>query len=223
MTAAEARKLVAMLVGAFGKNDITDETVAVYADRLQELDRDAAHRAVLKLVDSSKFFPRIAEIRELALADDVDERIPSFSQCVRELKGWVSRQRWLPGQPHELTRAACEPIGGIAAWRDSPDENYDPRGYQHTMRRMREAYDDARSALRHRAITATDDERDALLGPKRERKPSLPPPGHDESASRAAFAERTRQAEAELRRREQDRQAELDAPRTGPLRLGGRR
>jgi hypothetical protein len=68
MTKQEVSQVVFMLFAGFpqahGKD--SDERLRVYADMLQDLDFAAARAAVARLLQSSRFLPTIAEVREQA-------------------------------------------------------------------------------------------------------------------------------------------------------------
>ena len=66
MTRSEVAELVAMLIAAYPRAHINEATSRIYEADLIDLDADMAHRAVVKLRRSSKWFPTIAEIREAA-------------------------------------------------------------------------------------------------------------------------------------------------------------
>ena len=62
----EAQEQVAVLVAAFSRETISDATVALYVTKLSDIDGPLLAAAVNRLVDSSRFFPTIAELREMA-------------------------------------------------------------------------------------------------------------------------------------------------------------
>lgn len=67
MKAIEAAKLVAMLAAAYRDTKITTETSRVYETCLADLDFPAAQAAVLRLINTSKWLPTVAEIRAAAV------------------------------------------------------------------------------------------------------------------------------------------------------------
>ena len=115
MTGADVAELVAIMSAAFTRPPMTERTCQVYERMLVDLDREAAHRAVARLVNTSKWLPTIAEIRAAAVElqvgarragaeawGDVVETIrrsgryrtpeftdPLVAECVRSL-GWLS-------------------------------------------------------------------------------------------------------------------------------------
>lgn len=223
MTEQEATKLVALVTGMWPRPEFTDPELTAWRMALADLDYNAAVSALKRLHRTLKFRPTVAELFEIALADDIDDRLPPFERCIDQLRAWVSRGRWAPGEPHELTVAAADGIGGLYAWRTAPDENYDPRGYQHTIRRMRETYDAARAQLRSRALQTDEAGRERLLGPK----PTPRAPGRLSPAERARARKRLIAARdelaAELRQKEAEREADKHCKRTGPVGFGAAR
>ncbi len=62
MTKAEATRLVAILAAAWPDSKATQQTMALYVTRLLECDYGAAEAAVRRLVDNSRWLPRIADL-----------------------------------------------------------------------------------------------------------------------------------------------------------------
>lgn len=115
MSPADAAELVAILTAAFPNNRITERTAQVYENMLADLDREAAHKAVSRLICTQKWMPTVAEIRTAAVEcehgarrlgseawGDVNMAVrrfgryespefddPLVSECVRQL-GWLS-------------------------------------------------------------------------------------------------------------------------------------
>jgi hypothetical protein len=76
VTRKEATQIVAMLQGAFPQRQLPDSTIEVYAMALADLDFELARAAVMRLVQTSRFLPTIAEIREAAVRDRVSLPTP---------------------------------------------------------------------------------------------------------------------------------------------------
>ena len=64
MNKGEAMKLLATLRAAWPRQEVGQDTAAVYAAMLADLPLEEAKAAVQLLVQTSRFFPTIAEIRE---------------------------------------------------------------------------------------------------------------------------------------------------------------
>jgi hypothetical protein len=62
------RNKLAELVLAFPNKEIPAETIALYAQRLSMMPADAVCMAIDRLMDTARFFPTIAEIKEEAAA-----------------------------------------------------------------------------------------------------------------------------------------------------------
>jgi hypothetical protein len=72
MQQSESLELVAMLAEAFATSTgsrVEESTIRVYAERLQRVDADIGRTAVVRILDSARFFPAISEI--LILADEL--------------------------------------------------------------------------------------------------------------------------------------------------------
>lgn len=115
MTPADTAELVAMLSAAYPNSKIPEATCRVYESMLADLDRESAHRAVSRLMATSKWLPTIAEIRSAAVDlrlgaqrlggeawGDVSAAVrrfgrgqsptfddPIVAECVRQM-GWLS-------------------------------------------------------------------------------------------------------------------------------------
>jgi hypothetical protein len=68
MKESEAKKIVAMLIAAFPYAKLSPETPDVYATMLVDLPAVPAALVAKELIASSRFFPTIAEIREVVAA-----------------------------------------------------------------------------------------------------------------------------------------------------------
>lgn len=64
MTKGESMKLLAMLRAAWPRQEVGADTAEVYAEMLKDIPFDEASAAVRRIVQTSKWFPAIAEIRE---------------------------------------------------------------------------------------------------------------------------------------------------------------
>lgn len=76
MTTAETKRLVAMLGATWPRQEIQQATLEVYAWALADLDFELAQAAVKRLVQTSRFFPTVAEIREAAIRGRVSLPAP---------------------------------------------------------------------------------------------------------------------------------------------------
>lgn len=64
MTKAEAIDLLGVLAAAYPRQELSNATTALYVDRLQRERYEPARDAIESLVDSSRWFPAISEIRD---------------------------------------------------------------------------------------------------------------------------------------------------------------
>ncbi len=108
MTKPEAARLVALLKAAWPRQELAPETIRLYAEMLVDLDADAAGAAVREAMTSSRFFPSIAEIRQLVAerhanlppaAEAWEEVVRGMRQASYDCQGWRDYPRW-----------TCEPI-----------------------------------------------------------------------------------------------------------------
>jgi hypothetical protein len=68
---SEAARIVAMLQGAWTQRQLPESTAEVYALTLADLDYELAKAAVVKLIQTSKWLPTVAEIRDTAVRSRV--------------------------------------------------------------------------------------------------------------------------------------------------------
>lgn len=109
MTRSEAIKLVTLLKAAFPRQEMREETLAVYVDALADLDADLAARAVKACVGDLKFLPSIAEIRERACPSS---GLPSGAEAWEEVPRMISRYGWSqPRFENPASQAATDAIG----------------------------------------------------------------------------------------------------------------
>lgn len=94
MTAAEGVRLMALLKAAWPRMELGDATLEVYARALSDIDLPAIESAVMDLLQTSTFFPSVAEIREAVAVDRV--RLPTPEEAwgiVRRAIGSVGSYR----------------------------------------------------------------------------------------------------------------------------------
>lgn len=68
MALGDAVKEVGRLMAMFRQENVTDEAISGYADRLVNVPPDVLKAAVDRIVDQSKFFPSVSEILDSCLA-----------------------------------------------------------------------------------------------------------------------------------------------------------
>lgn len=115
MSKADAVRAVAKLIAAFRAN-VKPETVEIYAEHLATVSPERLETAVRDLIDTSKFFPTVAEIRQVVrslpvnpkpfglIGPAVDDRpLPMCEECG---KHWGFQERdgkkvclWCMGGP----------------------------------------------------------------------------------------------------------------------------
>lgn len=96
MRRTEAEDLVLRLLTAYPRQQLRDGTPELYCDHLLDLDAGMAMAAVDSWVDSSPFFPTIADIRSRAL--------PKGDPMPPEGHRWIVMDRTQDG---ELWQAEC--------------------------------------------------------------------------------------------------------------------
>lgn len=113
--------LLADLVDAFPRDAISAQTVRVYARELADVPVDRLAQAVSDLIRTSRYFPRVAEIRERAaeLALDLPGEADALEQ-VQARAAWArlaEDERGSPPPIHPAVKRALQLVGGAHAMR----------------------------------------------------------------------------------------------------------
>jgi hypothetical protein len=108
MTRDEVKQLVAMMAATWTRPPVLAETVQAYCFALADLDHAAAKAAVLHLMQTARFFPTIAEIRDAAVRSRVSLPSPEAAW------GIVHRAISKHGS-YRLPIFDCEEIDGAVA------------------------------------------------------------------------------------------------------------
>jgi len=66
MPKASVPEQVAVLNAAFPRENIQPETLAIYVTKLGDIEADLLAASVNRLLEESRFFPTIAEVRRMA-------------------------------------------------------------------------------------------------------------------------------------------------------------
>lgn len=143
MTKAEALRLVAMLRAAWPRQEVGQDTAEVYAGMLGDLPFEEAKAAVTRLVQTSRFFPTIAEIRERVAETrcDLDPPEMAWGEVQNAIRSIGSYHQPLFANP--AIQHAVNAIG----WKQiCLDEN---------LSATRARFIDAYKSARHRQIEAT--------------------------------------------------------------------
>lgn len=122
MTKPEVAKLVAVIIAAFPKSGLDENSSAVYERMLVDLDWPAANAAVERLLATAKFPPTIAEIRESALTLHAGEVRPgggAWGEVLRAI-GRYGRNR-VPGTDFQFTDPVTADCVRALSWRELCD------------------------------------------------------------------------------------------------------
>jgi hypothetical protein len=117
MTLDESSRLVAQLAAAFPNAVIQRETAQVYSAALADLDPDAAQRAIVRIIATSRFFPSIAEIRSLVAEEACG--LPDAEQAWLEVAAAVrafddsDRETWWPEWSAPIIGEALLGVGSL--------------------------------------------------------------------------------------------------------------
>ena len=133
MNQAQALALLATLKAAYPRQEIGEDTLAIYALDLADLEFEQAKAAVEHCRRTCRFFPTIAEIREAA-AEAALGGAPAPMEAWSELESKLSTKEPL----HPLVAEAKRQVGDGWWWRTQPVERL--------RREFLEAYRALRSA-----------------------------------------------------------------------------
>lgn len=89
MTLDEALKIMAVLTAAYPQAEIQEETIQIYTKFLLDLPFEAGQAGALELIAKSKWFPSVAELRQMAVEMLSENDIPTpgeaWGEVVRQL------------------------------------------------------------------------------------------------------------------------------------------
>jgi len=119
MNHAEGLEIIADLKDAFPRQVIEDGTLKTYIDSLADLEAADVKAAVVRIIRTSRFFPTIAEIRELVAERTLS--IPSAADAWHEVQekandydDYDEARKW-PTFSHPLIKQTVNDLGGLRA------------------------------------------------------------------------------------------------------------
>ena len=135
MTEREAKALVTLLKSMYPHTEVSRETWQGYAHYLADLDFDQAKAAVDELVVTSRFFPSVAEIREL-VADHACG-LPSEEEAWHEVEEAIRRfdsadsSTWTYSSDFSCPAvgAAAQSMGGVSAMHEARELAFSRREF----------------------------------------------------------------------------------------------
>lgn len=83
MNKSETSEIVVKLMTAYPRQEITPETLETYCQMLGDLDAEAAMRAAVEHMATSKYFPTIAEIRTAVV--EAELQLPPTDEAYTEV------------------------------------------------------------------------------------------------------------------------------------------
>ena len=114
MNPGDAAKLVAVLKGAYPRQQVTADTVKTYAHFLGDIDWDLGEAAVLRHIGTNQYWPSIAEIRK-AVAEMVNP-LPSAEEAWEEVYQALGQPGGEVGRP-TFTRPEIDRAVTAVGWR----------------------------------------------------------------------------------------------------------
>lgn len=225
MDRSEAMKIVGLLEGSYRGQPSPPERIEVYVNRLLDLDYDAAMLGAMTLVETSKFYPSIAELREAAtvgLTTDLPDPDAAWQMVSAVIHGAPRAE--LPPVVRELVESM-----GVHDLRTSTNPMADRAHFLRMYEaKRRRAAQDRQLSPEVRELTATLAAKLSL--PARVAQPQPPPPEEQhaaldrvereqwlaprrELAARIAQVPETMDRDEQLRRLKAIMEAEDDAAR----------
>jgi len=119
MNKAETGKIIAILVGAGGRSDVTEMTIPVWQQALVDLPYHLVEQAAMEWTRDRKYWPYPAELREIVarnligLPADAGEAWERILTMLRERRGTTALD--------PATKVALDRIGGYAAVHQADD------------------------------------------------------------------------------------------------------
>ena len=105
----QALKLIKVLVAAYPRQEMREDTIKVYVSTLSDLDYKATEKSIMKHIRTSKWFPTIAEIRE-DVAEALHE-IPSLEDAMTTLKQASGAGNYALMCSNDILKQAVDTVG----------------------------------------------------------------------------------------------------------------
>lgn len=115
MTEKQAMQIMGVLISTFPNNNVTEETIKIHVKFLLPMNFIEAQKAIYRIVQTARFFPTIAEIRE-NVEQFSPNQLPAPDMAWSEVMVQVQREGWC-GKPrftHPAIKQAVDAIG----WRN---------------------------------------------------------------------------------------------------------
>lgn len=158
MTRAEALKLVAILEAAYPRQDLREETAAVYTQFLQDLDYRVASKVVQNHIRNERWFPTIAELREACV--EMVHTIPTTETAMELIRTAAQNANYQLIRSNDLLMQAVASVGGLERIGRSENPEF-------LYRQAKEAYENLRKReIRRLQSTPAV----GMLGPGEQRK-----------------------------------------------------
>lgn len=109
MTRQDAIDLVIMLESAYPRQILEEKSIETYVGFIQDLDHEVVKRVIANHIRSSKWFPTIAEIRELAA--EMAHNLPSSEMAMETVRNAVRGNDYQAILRDDLLRQAVATVG----------------------------------------------------------------------------------------------------------------
>lgn len=109
MTDKEITRLLAVLEGAYPRQNIEDKTIKAYTALLRDLDFELASKAVAEHIRESKWFPTVAEIRERCV--EMAHYLPTSEVAMELIRMAVRTNNYKNLEKNDLMRQAVATVG----------------------------------------------------------------------------------------------------------------
>lgn len=114
MNSEQATKIITMLAAAYPNQALSTPTMQVYTQFLSDLSYEQAQAAVIKHIATSKFFPRISEIRQAALEVSLD-KLPAPAEAWNEAQKQI-RLKGYTGKPDFSNPLIAKTVDAMGGW-----------------------------------------------------------------------------------------------------------
>ena len=137
-----AEKLLADLRRAFPRQDVTVETIVVYQRELADVPAAVLEVAVRTVIRASRWFPTVAELREVAAEHML--KLPGEAEALAQIEArmvWARQPESTRGAPplHPLAQEALDRVGGFHTFRVAEDATVIRGQYGRLYRELRAA------------------------------------------------------------------------------------
>ena len=132
MTKKQTLRLLAILQGAYPRQQLPDSSLVIYHKALYDLSWVHVQEAAVVLIQTGDWFPTIAQIRKVVTERNLN--LPTTSFCIGQFS--MDNFTW-PGMP-DIVREALHAVGGSWAFKNSTTPGFWRRDFKQHYEELRD-------------------------------------------------------------------------------------